>query len=74
MIDLYTWTTPNGIKPLIALEELGLAYTVHWVNIGKGEQFDPRFLAINPNNKIPASSTARAQAAPRSPSSSRPRC
>ena len=54
MIDLYTWTTPNGRKISIALEEMGLEYTVHTVNIGKDEQFDPDFLAISPNNKIPA--------------------
>jgi GSH-dependent disulfide-bond oxidoreductase len=54
MIDLYTWTTPNGEKPLIALEELGLPYQLHWVNIAKGEQLRPEYLAINPNNKIPA--------------------
>jgi GST-like protein len=54
MIDLYTWTTPNGRKISIALEELGLAYEVHAIDIGKGQQFDPAFLAISPNNKIPA--------------------
>lgn len=54
MIDLYTWTTPNGRKASIMLEEVGLPYRVHPVNIGKDEQFDPRFLAISPNNKIPA--------------------
>lgn len=54
MIDLYTWTTPNGRKISIALEEMGLPYTVHRVNIGKDEQFSPEFLAISPNNKIPA--------------------
>lgn len=54
MIDLYTWATPNGRKVSIALEELGLPYTVHPVDIGKDEQFKPEFLAINPNNKIPA--------------------
>ena len=54
MIDLYTWTTPNGRKASIALEELGLDYEVHPVNIGKGEQFAPDFLKISPNNKIPA--------------------
>jgi GST-like protein len=53
-IDLYTWKTPNGYKISIMLEELGLDYTVHPVNIGKGEQFEPRFLKISPNNKIPA--------------------
>ena len=54
MIDLYTWGTPNGRKISIALEEFGLAYEVHSVNIAKDEQFDPEFLAISPNNKIPA--------------------
>ena len=54
MIDFYTWTTPNGRKVSIMLEELGLDYAVHPVNIGKGEQFTPEFLAISPNNKIPA--------------------
>lgn len=54
MIDVYSWATPNGHKVHIALEELGLDYRVHGVNIGKGEQFDPEFLAISPNNKIPA--------------------
>jgi GSH-dependent disulfide-bond oxidoreductase len=54
MIDAYVWTTPNGYKALIALEELGLPYTTHWIDIGKGEQNSPEFLAINPNNKIPA--------------------
>jgi len=54
MIDLYTWATPNGRKISVALEELGLPYKVHTVNIGKNEQFDPAFLKISPNNKIPA--------------------
>ncbi len=54
MIDLYTWSTPNGHKVHIMLEECGLPYRVHPVNIGAGEQFDPAFLAISPNNKIPA--------------------
>ncbi|MEM8983769.1 MAG: glutathione S-transferase N-terminal domain-containing protein [Pseudomonadota bacterium] len=54
MIDLYTWTTPNGRKISILLEELGLPYSVHPVHIGKDEQFAPEFLAISPNNKIPA--------------------
>ena len=53
-IQLYTWPTPNGRKISIALEEMGLAYDVHAVNIGKDEQFNPDFLAISPNNKIPA--------------------
>ena len=54
MIDAYVWTTPNGFKLLIALEELGLPYNLNWVNIGKGEQKTPAYLAINPNHKIPA--------------------
>jgi GSH-dependent disulfide-bond oxidoreductase len=54
MIDLYTWTTPNGWKASIMLEELGLPYQVHAINISKGEQHTPEFLAINPNGKIPA--------------------
>ncbi|MCW5632540.1 MAG: glutathione S-transferase N-terminal domain-containing protein [Rubrivivax sp.] len=54
MIDLYTWTTPNGRKASIMLEELGLAYRAIAVDIGKGEQFRPEFLAIAPNNRIPA--------------------
>jgi len=54
MIDLYTWTTPNGRKISIALEEMGLNYTVKTVNIGNDEQFAPDFLKISPNNKIPA--------------------
>ena len=54
MIDLYTWTTPNGRKVSIALEELGLPYTAHAIDINKDEQFAPGFLAISPNNRIPA--------------------
>ena len=54
MIDLYTWTTPNGRKASIMLEEVGLPYRVHPVNFGRQEQFDPEFLKISPNNKIPA--------------------
>lgn len=54
MIDLYTWTTPNGRKVSILLEELGLPYSVHPVDIGKDEQFTPDFLKIAPNNRIPA--------------------
>jgi GST-like protein len=54
MLTLHTWTTPNGRKIPIMLEELGLQYTIKTVNIGKGEQFQPEFLAISPNNKIPA--------------------
>ncbi len=54
MIDLYTWTTPNGRKASIMLEECGLAYNTHAINIGKDDQFTPQFVAINPNSKIPA--------------------
>jgi GST-like protein len=54
MIQLYTWTTPNGRKVSIMLEELGLAYETHAINIGKNDQFTPEFVAINPNSKIPA--------------------
>jgi GST-like protein len=54
VIDLYTWSTPNGRKASIMLEEIGLPYTVHRVNIGQSDQFKPEFLAISPNNKIPA--------------------
>ena len=54
MIDLYTWSTPNGRKVSIMLEECGLPYTVHPVDITKGEQLRPEFLKISPNNKIPA--------------------
>lgn len=54
MIDLYTWTTPNGRKAAIMLEECGLEYRVHPINIRNKEQFAPEFLKISPNNKIPA--------------------
>jgi GST-like protein len=54
MIDLYYWTTPNGHKITIFLEETGIPYTIKPINIGKGEQFSPDFLAISPNNRIPA--------------------
>jgi GSH-dependent disulfide-bond oxidoreductase len=54
VIDLYTWATPNGHKVSIMLEELGLEYRVHPVDIANGEQFAPDFVAINPNAKIPA--------------------
>jgi GSH-dependent disulfide-bond oxidoreductase len=53
-IEFYTWNTPNGRKISVALEEMGLPYKVHTVNIGKDEQFKPEFLAISPNNRIPA--------------------
>ncbi len=54
MIDLYYWTTPNGHKMTMFLEETGMPYTIHPVNIGKGDQFEPDFLKISPNNRIPA--------------------
>ena len=54
MIDLYYWTTPNGHKITMFLEETGLKYKIFPVNIGKGEQFKPEFLAVAPNNRIPA--------------------
>ena len=54
MIDLYTWGTPNGRKVSILLEELAVPYTVHAIDISKGQQFTPEFLAVNPNGKIPA--------------------
>ena len=53
-IELHTWNTPNGRKISVALEEMGLPYKVIPVNISKGEQMAPSFLAISPNNKIPA--------------------
>jgi GST-like protein len=53
MIDLYTWPTPNGFKISIMLEEVGLPYNVIAINIGEGDQFDPDYLQINPNNKMP---------------------
>jgi GST-like protein len=54
MIDLYSWATPNGHKIHIMLEETGLPYRVHAVDIGRGDQFEKAFLAISPNNRIPA--------------------
>jgi len=54
MIDLYTWTTPNGRKVSIMLEECGLPYRTHAIDISKGDQFTPQFVALNPNSKIPA--------------------
>ena len=54
MIELYFWPTPNGHKITIALEELGLPYEVKLINIGKGDQFAPEFLAFSPNNRMPA--------------------
>lgn len=53
-IDLYFWPTPNGFKITIALEEMGLPYNTHFVNIGRGDQFAPDFLKISPNNRMPA--------------------
>ena len=53
-IELYYWPTPNGWKISIMLEELGVPYDVKFVNIGKGEQFEPGFLKISPNNRMPA--------------------
>ena len=54
MIDFYFWTTPNGYKVLVFLEETGIPYRIVPVNISKGEQFEPEFLRVSPNNKIPA--------------------
>src|SRR2546421_13126830 len=54
MIDFYTWATPNGRKVSIMLEEVGLPYRVHPIDISKGDQFKPEYVAINPNSKIPA--------------------
>src|SRR5437899_2728734 len=54
MIDVYYWTTPNGHKITMFLEETGLPYKIMPVNIGKGEQFKSQFLAVSPNNRIPA--------------------
>lgn len=54
MIDLYTWSTPNGRKISIMLEECALPYRVHTIDIGRGDQFTPEFVAISPNSKIPA--------------------
>jgi GST-like protein len=54
MIDLYTWTTPNGRKVSIMLEEVGLPYRAHSINIGKDDQFKPDYVKINPNSKIPS--------------------
>ena len=54
MIQLYTWGTPNGKKVSVMLEEVGIPYEVHPINLQKGDQFTPEYLAINPNNKIPS--------------------
>lgn len=64
MIQLYTWSTPNGRKISVALEELGLPYQVHPINIGKNEQFSPEFLRVAPNNKIPAIVDEEAEGGP----------
>ncbi|HEC70726.1 MAG TPA: glutathione S-transferase family protein, partial [Roseobacter sp.] len=53
-IDLYYWPTPNGWKASIALEEMGLPFQTHLINIGAGDQFAPEFLKISPNNRMPA--------------------
>ncbi|CAN0603819.1 unnamed protein product, partial [Ectocarpus sp. 12 AP-2014] len=53
-IDLYFWPTPNGFKVSIYLEELNIPYNLHPINIGKGDQFKPEFLAFSPNNRMPA--------------------
>src|SRR5574338_202249 len=53
-LPLYSWPTPNGVKVSIALEEAGLPYEAHGVNIGKNESWTPEFLSLNPNGKIPA--------------------
>jgi GSH-dependent disulfide-bond oxidoreductase len=54
MIELYYWTTPNGHKITLFLEESGLPYSIHPINLNRGDQFKPEFLAISPNNRIPA--------------------
>ena len=54
MIDLYYWPTPNGNKITMMLEECGLDYTIHPINIGAGDQFQPDFLKLSPNNRMPA--------------------
>ena len=54
MIDLYYWTTPNGHKITLFLEETGLPYAIHPINISQGDQFQADFLKVSPNNKIPA--------------------
>ena len=54
MLQLYTWTTPNGVKPLIMLEELGVPYDTRWIDLGQGAQHTEQFRRVNPNGKIPA--------------------
>ncbi len=61
MIDLYYWTTPNGHKITMFLEEAGLKYKIFPINIGKGDQFKPEFLAVAPNNRIPGDGRSRAK-------------
>ena len=64
-LQLYSLATPNGVKVSIALEEMGLPYEAHTIRFERNDQFHPAFLALNPNNKIPASSTPSARAASR---------
>ncbi len=64
MLDVYAFATPNSIKVPIALEELGLAYTLHGVNVRRGEQKAPAFLALNPNGKVPVLVDAAAEGGP----------
>ena len=72
-LQLYSLPTPNGVKVSIALEETGLAYEPHLVNFGTNDQLSTEFLSLNPNNKIPASSTRTARAGSRWRCSSRAR-
>ena len=65
MLDLYTWATPNGHRVSIMLEELGASYVAHSVDLDAGAQFDPAFLALSPNNKIPVLVDSDATGAPR---------
>ena len=67
MIDLYTWTTPNGRKVSIMLEEVGLPYRVHAINIGKDDQFKPDYMKINPTARSRRSSIPTGPTASRSP-------
>ena len=73
MIDVYTWPTPNGHKVHIMLEELGLKYNVHGINIRVGDQFKPEFLKVSPNNRIPAIVDSEGPGGNRSRSSKRAR-
>jgi GST-like protein len=73
MIELYTWTTPNGTKASIMLKEIWIPYNVHPVNLGKNEQRTAEFLAINPNGRIPAIIDSEGRAESRSRVSSRAR-